>query len=83
MADTFERRREEVITFVSNKLVGATDSRATAMTRRYCKTYNIPANSMQMVDMANEAIRRRMVAKIKALNDQLIQLNNKVNSFHP
>ena len=83
MADTFERNREVMITFISNRLVGATDSAALEMVRRYCQTFNIPATSTQMADVASESIRRRMVAKIKTLNEQLTSLNNKVNSFHP
>jgi hypothetical protein len=97
MADTFERRRNEVVEFVKSKLAGASDSRAAAMARRYCATFSIPANSLQIADIANEALRRQMVEKMKdqqaeidtlqgqvvTLLNMITALNDKVNGFHP
>jgi hypothetical protein len=77
VARIFERRRDEVIEFVSARLINATDSRASEMVRRYCSTYDIPATEQDISDMATEAVRRRMVAKIKDLSDTVAVLSDR------
>ena len=95
MARTYERQRKKIIKVVSAELVGADDSRTVEAVRHYCRLHDVPATESQINSMANEAIRRRMVQKIKLLEDrvvilhervtvleeQIVALNEKVNSF--
>ena len=97
MAREYERNRDKIIKVVSAELVAADDSRTVESVRRYCRIYSVPATEIQVNGMANEAIRRRMVSKIKlnadridllndrvtTLEEQIIALNAKVNSYHP
>jgi predicted nucleic acid-binding Zn-ribbon protein len=80
MTDTrvFENRREEVVTFIKNKITLADDSRATDMTRRYCLTNEIPATEQQINDIAHEANRRRMVGNIQILDARIVILRDRV-----
>jgi hypothetical protein len=79
MTDTrvFENRREEVVTFIKNKITLAEDSRATDMTRRYCLTHEIPATEQQINDIAHEANRRRMVGNIQILDARIVILRDR------
>ena len=107
----FERNRKQLIAYISARLDGASDARAIKMVRRYCKLAGIPATNTQINEIANEALRRRMIEKIQTLDSQLhqlhdiviaqgelitdlrtdhdqtraqlLQLNQKVNSYHP
>ena len=78
----FERNRQAIIRIVSGKLEGVDDSRPTDMVRTLLKRYKIPATNQDIENIVNEAIRRRMVERIKTTRDQLIALNNKVNQLH-
>ena len=80
MTDTrvFENRREEVVTFIKNKITLADDSRATDMTRLYCLTHEIPATEQQINDIAVEANRRRMVGNIQILDARIVILRDRV-----
>ena len=82
-ANLFERNRQKIINTASARLDGASDSRAFEMIARYCRKRGIPATDAALHDAAREAVRRKLVAKIKQLQSQLIALNEKVNSFHP
>ena len=77
------RNRQKIINRAAQLLENANDSRVADMIARYCRKRDIPATDRDIQDMASEAIRRRMVAKIKQLQSQLIALNDKVNNFHP
>ena len=50
------------------------------MVRRYCQKHNIPASSFQIMDMASEAIRRRLVEKVKLLDDRVVILNDRLTT---
>ena len=77
------RRRQEVIDSIAQDLSGAEDSRVSRMVRRYCQKNGIDATERDINDMAYEAVRRRLVAKIKKLQNQVTQLKQRVDSFHP
>ena len=90
MAREFERHRNQIIDAVADWMKDADDARAVSQTRYLCRKHEVPATAQQIGDMATEAIRRRMIDKIKQLDDrvvilrdQLIALNDKVNGFHP
>ena len=82
--------RETIIEHLSLGLKDATDSRATELVVKYCRKNSIDATDRDISDMVSEAIRRRMVIRIKDLRSdlqelrlQVIALNQKVNNLHP
>lgn len=64
---SLRRRRNEIIEHAAAYLKGANDSKLTDLIRDYCRNHGIPATRTDIQDMANEAIRRRLVEKIKEL----------------
>ena len=80
-ARAFERNRERMIAFVAARLVDASDSSALAMIRRWLMRYDVPANHIQMVDAATEALRRRLVEKIKLLDSRVHILHDRVTAL--
>jgi hypothetical protein len=75
VADTFERRREEVIDYLALTMVDASNSRAAKLAASYCRGNNIPATNTDIADVANEAIRRRTSTDITTVDSSVSDLS--------
>ena len=90
MARTFERRRDEVIAHIAERIGDTTDSRLRREVGEYCVANGIPATSRDIDDIVSEALRRKLIEKIKDLDARIDQartaflaLKAKVDSYHP
>jgi len=89
-ARTFLRRRDELVRYVADHIDNAQDTRLRRLIMAYCVDNDMPVLPIDIDDVISEAIRRKLIEKIKDLNDKLDQartaflaLKSKVYSYHP
>jgi len=87
---TFERNRSRIIDHIAARIGLLTDARAIKWLRAYCRLTGIPATESDLNEMAQEAVRRRLMDEIRQLKenqvtmrDAFLALKAKVDQYHP